>query len=388
MITTPLTAQLVHGAIELEATDRGLRPHRLPRLVRERYADAQLQMMEGQPSGVRIAVVTTAQRLTLQVHATRVAYRGVKRARGNLDVVVDGTLQASHTLAQGDSVELDLQTGTSTFLPGESDHVTVDDLPAGQKTIEIWLPHNEQVDLIALRSDAPVHAVTPSGPVWLHHGSSISHGSNATNPTGIWPVIAAQRAGVRLQNLGFGGSALVDPFIARLIRDTPADLISAKLGINVVNLDGMRLRTFVPAVHGFLDTIRDGHPTTPLLLISPIFCAVHENTPGPGAFDPATLGTDAVQFIATGQPGDTAQGRLTLRVIRTALQEIVAARSDDANLHYLDGQSLYGEADAETYPLPDGLHPSAETHALIGTRFADLAFAAGGPFVNQGKAHE
>jgi hypothetical protein len=388
MITTPLTAELVHGAIELETTDRGLRPHRLPRLVRERYADPQLQMMEAQPSGVRIAVVTAARRLTLEVHATRVAYRGVKRARGNLDVVVDGKLQTSHTLAEGDSVELELQTGTSTFLPGASDHVTVGDLPVGEKTIEIWLPHNEQVDLIALHSDAPVHAVTPAGPVWLHHGSSISHGSNATNPTGIWPVIAAQRAGVQLRNLGFGGSALVDPFIARLIRDTPADLISAKLGINVVNLDGMRLRTFVPAVHGFLDTIRDGHPTTPLLLISPIFCAVHENTPGPGAFDPATLGTDAVQFMATGRPGDTAQGRLTLRVIRTALEEIVEARSDDENLHYLDGQSLYGEADAETDPLPDGLHPSAETHALIGTRFADLAFAAGGPLVNQGWSHE
>jgi hypothetical protein len=379
MITTPLTAELVHGAMELETTDRGLRPHRLPRLVRERFADAQLQLMEAQPSGVRVAVVTTARRLTLEVHATRVAYRGVKRARGNLDVVVDGILHASHTLAEGDSVELDLQTGTSTFVPGRSDRVTVEGLPAGEKNLEIWLPHNEQVDLIGLQSDAHVYAVTPAGPLWLHHGSSISQGSNATNPTGIWPVVAARRAGVRLQNLGFGGSALVDPFIARLIRDTPADLISAKLGINVVNLDGMRLRTFVPAVHGWLDTIRDGHPTTPLLLISPIFCAVHENTPGPGAFDPSTLGTDAVQFMATGQPGDTALGRLTLRVIRTALQEIVDARSDDANLHYLDGQSLYGEADADTCPLPDGLHPSTEAHALIGTRFADLAFRNGRP---------
>ncbi|WP_432947436.1 GDSL-type esterase/lipase family protein [Kribbella sp. CA-253562] len=388
MITTPLTAELVHGALELEATDRGLRPHRLPRRVRERYADAQLQLMEAQPSGVHVAVVTTARRLTLEVHATRVAYRGVKRARGNIDVVVDGIFHTSHTLAEGDSVELDLQTGTNTFVPGSSDSVTVEDLPAGEKNVEIWLPHNEQVDLIGLQSDAPVYAVTPAGPIWLHHGSSISQGSNATNPTGIWPVVAARRAGVRLQNLGFGGSALVDPVIARVMRDTPADLISAKFGINVVNLDGMRLRTFVPAVHGFLDTIRDGHPATPLLLVSPIFCAVHENTPGPGAFDPATLGTDAVQFMATGQPGDTAQGRLTLRVIRSALQEIVEARSDDANLHYLDGLSLYGEADAEVCPLPDGLHPGAETHALIGTRFADLAFTAGGPFVNQGRAHE
>lgn len=82
----------------------------------------------------------------------------------------------------------------------------------------------------------------------------------------------------------------------------------------------MRLRAFVPAVHGFLDTIRDGHPTTPLVLISPIFCAIHEDTPGPGAVDLDTLGTDQVRFIATGHSEGQQQGRLTLRVIREALR--------------------------------------------------------------------
>ena len=53
------------------------------------------------------------------------------------------------------------------------------------------------------------------------------------------------------------------------MRDTPADLISVKIGINLVNTDLMRLRAFGPAVHGFLDTIREGHPSTPLLVVSP-----------------------------------------------------------------------------------------------------------------------
>ncbi len=97
----------------------------------------------------------------------------------------------------------------------------------------------------------------------MHHGSSISQGSNAAHPTGTWPVVAARLAGVELMNLGYGGSALLDPFTARIIRDTPADLISIKIGINLVNADLMRLRAFVPAMHGFLDTIRDGHPATP-----------------------------------------------------------------------------------------------------------------------------
>ncbi len=79
----------------------------------------------------------------------------------------------------------------------------------------------------------------------------------------MWPGVAARIGGVELHNLGLGGSALVDPFTAQVMRGTPADLISVKLGINMVNLDGMRLRTFVPAVHGFLDTIREGHAEIP-----------------------------------------------------------------------------------------------------------------------------
>ena len=74
---------------------------------------------------------------------------------------------------------------------------------------------------------------------------------------------------MELVNLGFGGSALLDPFVARTMRDTPADLISIKIGINLVNADVMRTAGVHPAVHGFLDTIRDGHPDTPLLVVSP-----------------------------------------------------------------------------------------------------------------------
>lgn len=142
----------------------------------------------------------------------------------------------------------------------------------------------------------------------------------------------------------------------------------------------MRLRGFVPAVHGFLDTIRDGHPVTPLLLISPIHCPIHEDTPGAGAIDPTTLGTDSVQFIATGKKGDTTLGRLTLGAVRDALAEIIDSRSEDPNLHYLDGRTLYGRHDAQHHPLPDGLHPDTDTHALMGQRFADNVFGQGGVF--------
>ncbi|MFI6423966.1 GDSL-type esterase/lipase family protein [Promicromonospora sp. NPDC050880] len=379
MFTTPLTAAFLHGTTEVETTARGLRPHRLPLWVRDQFPDPQLLMVEGQPSGVRVVVATSARTVSLVTHPLRVAYRGADRPRGAVDLVVDGEPVASSVLADGDVIEADLATGASEFRPGSSHTTTFDGLPGGDKVVELWLPHNESVELVELRTDAPVTPVEPSRRLWLHHGSSISHGSNATAPTRIWPAVAARLGGVDLHNLGLGGSALVDPFLARVIRDAEADLISLKLGINVVNLDGMRLRTFVPAVHGFLDTIRDGHPDTPIVLASAIFCAIHEDTPGPGAVDPATLGTDQVRFVATGRSEEQRQGKLTLRVIRDALAEVVERRADP-NLHYLDGTTLYGPDDAVEHPLPDALHPDTATHGLIGERFARYAFGTDGPF--------
>ena len=372
MPTTLLTAPFVHGAAELENTARGVRPHRLPGWAREQFPDPQLLMMEAQPSGVRVVFSTTARTVSLVSHPTRLAYRGADRPRGKVDLVIDGAFVASTTLDGGDVVLADLQTGEREFLPGPPHTAAFPELPAGEKLVEVWLPHNESVELVELRTDEPVAPAEPAGPLWIHHGSSISHGSNASSPTRIWPAVAARLGGLTLRNLGFGGSAMVDPFVARVIRDAPADLISVKLGINVVNADLMRLRAFVPAVHGFLDTIRDGHPSTPLVLASPIFCGIHEDTPGPGAVDPETLGTDHVRFIATGRSEDTQQGKLTLRVIRDALAAVAEGR-DDPNLHYLDGTTLYGEDDAETHPLPDALHPDTATHHLIGTRFATYA---------------
>ncbi|GIE78935.1 lipase [Actinoplanes philippinensis] len=376
----PVPSELLRGAAETEVTARGLRPHRLPAWVRDQFPDGQLLSMQSQPSGVRLVFATTATRIELVTHPTRIAYPGVERPRGRVDVRIDGDLALRDELTGGDTIEVDLATGATAFHAGPSHTTTVAGLPAGRRQVEIWLPHNESIELVDLRADAPIEPDTTVRRLWVHHGSSISHGSNATAPSEIWPAVAARRAGVELRNLGLGGSALVDAFLARVIRDSPADLISLKLGINVVNLDGMRVRTFVPAVHGFLDTIRDGHPDVPLVLISPLFCGIHEDTPGPGAIDPASIGSGQVRFLATGTPGDTAGGRLTLQVIRRELRSLADRRAADKNLHFLEGTSLYGPDDAADLPLPDGLHPGAEAHQLIGARFADYAFTGAGPF--------
>ncbi|MEW2442858.1 SGNH/GDSL hydrolase family protein [Micromonospora marina] len=381
-LTTPITAELLRGALDLEQTADGVLPHRLPAWARAQNTDPQLMTAEAMPSGVRVVFRTRATVVELDVLPTKMVYRGTgPRPDGRYDLVVDGRLAGQATAGGGKVLTIDLATGTSGVEPGPVGTVRFADLPATDKEVVIWLPHREITELVALRTDAPVEPAGTAGRrVWLHHGSSISHGSDAESPTGTWPAVAATLAGVELVNLGFSGSALLDPFTARAMRDTAADLISVKIGINVVNADLMRLRAFGPAVHGFLDTIREGHPHTPLLVVSSILCPIQEDTPGPGAVE---FVDGKVRFRATGDPAEVAAGRLTLRVIRAELARIVASRSGaDPNLHYLDGLELYGEADYAELPLPDELHPDPATDRRIGERFAALAFGPERPFAS------
>ncbi|KAA9150927.1 lipase [Amycolatopsis acidicola] len=371
-----ITPDLLRGISELEPTDHGFRPHRLPARARAQAPDQRLIMSESQPSGVRLAFRTEATVVELDTLRTQVAYRGAPAPLdGVYDLLVDGELTGQASVPGGNVLVLDMMTGEASTQPGPVGTVRFDGLPARAKLVEIWLPHNELTELVALRADAPVAAARSDRPIWLHHGSSISHGTGAASPTATWPALAAARGGVELVNLGLGGSALLDPFTARAMRDTAADLISVKIGINVVNADLMRTRAFGPAVDGFLDTIREGHPDTPLLVVSALYCPIHEATPGPGmpAFEDGK-----VRFHATGEPGP---GKLTLEVIREELARIVHRRSaEDPQLSYLDGLELYGPKDFEELPLPDALHPDAATHQRVAARFAQRVFEDGGFF--------
>lgn len=379
-ITTPITADVVRGALELERTDHGLLPHRLPTWAREQVPDPQLLMAESQPSGVRLAFRTAATAIELDTLPTKRVYVGAPpRPDGIYDLVIDGQLVDQGTVPQGRAIVIDMTEGSFEQRDGETGTLRFHGLAPGPKDVEIWLPHSETTELVALRTDAPVEPLPDRGrPVWLHHGSSISAGSEAGSPTTTWPARAAALGGVELTSLGFGGSALLDPFVARTMRDTPADLISIKMGINLVNADVMRKRAFTAGMHGFLDTVRDGHPDTPLLVVSPIWCGVHEATPGPLLPDMSGMKDGQLRFRATGDPAEVPFGRLTLQVIRAELARIVEQRAaSDPHLHYLDGLTLYGEADAVELPLPDDLHPDAATHLLIGERFA-TSFKPGG----------
>ena len=94
MMTSPVLPAYVHGVAELEATERGVRLHRLPGWVRRQFPDGQLLAMDSQPSGARIVLRTTATAIDLVSHPTRLSYRGADRPRGCFDIFINGVCRA------------------------------------------------------------------------------------------------------------------------------------------------------------------------------------------------------------------------------------------------------------------------------------------------------
>ncbi|WP_420120377.1 SGNH/GDSL hydrolase family protein [Nakamurella sp.] len=370
----------IAGQLELLDVDGAWRPVRLPSRRWTHFPPAAefLRAVVEQPAGVRLLVRTAATRLALRVRCTQFRLADQPLPANCFVACVDGTpVATAPTPLDGvRTIGLDSESATTERVRPDS-VVDLGPLPPGDKTVQIWLPQSVTVDLLGLSGDAPVDAAPTDRPVWLHHGSSISHCVEAGEPTSAWPVVAAREANLEVINLGFAGQCMLDPFVADAIAATPADVISLKVGINLVGARAMDRRTFVPALHGFLDRIRAGHPRTPLVLASAILWPGSEDVPGPGTPDIAADGS--FTYRAAGDPADVALGALTLATSREHVRHVAQVRAAAGEpIHYLDGRELYGAADAERSPLPDGLHPDGAIYREMGARFARLVFGPDG----------
>ena len=357
------TTVAAYGALELDERGEGLSPRRLPAWTRPQVPDT-MDVVVRMPSGVRLRFETDSTRVGITLLATNMVTPPAERRPIVCNLETVGQLhRASSDL--GSTIVLDPSSpGDFELIRGPEDTLWFHDLPEGNKSCELWLPHNAFVELRALVIEegagigpAPAESRTR----WVHYGSSISHCMEADEPALIWPAVAARRAGLALQNLGFGGQCHLDQFVARTIRDSDADIISAKVGINVVNMDSMRDRVFASALHGFLDTIREGKPSTPVILVSPIFCPSAEDAPGP------TVPDGNGKFVTIDGHKEIRFGCMSLTTVRKLIADVVSVRGDN-NLHYVDGLTLFGAEDA--VDLPDDLHPNPAGYLRMGERFA------------------
>lgn len=379
MIEVPLATveRLIRGALTVDRTASGIVPTRFPKSAAAQMPDAFTEEVFRQSSGVRLSSVTKASILEVDVCVSQAMFAEIAfpTQPPAFDLVIDGQNHRSkvvdHVSVRTYNSELALisQSGRSIVT------LRFDDLPKTNKVLELWLAQNAIVELCAIRADSELCEAPTLRPTWIHYGSSISHCAMAHGPTHTWPAIAARLGKVELVNLGVGGNCHLDQFVARAIRDSATDCVSLKIGINIASGDTLKHRTLVPAIHGFLDTIRDVHENIPILVISPIICPMLENAPGPLVLNPDGSVYPSNEGLAFSKSKQT----LTLRRMRELLADVVRVRSpEDLNLYYLDGLALFGEADLRE--LTDGVHPSADGYVRMGRRFARAAFSQDGCF--------
>lgn len=225
------------------------------------------------------------------------------------------------------------------------------------KKVELWMDQGQVIwfDSIEIDEKAEISKTEDNRTRWVHYGSSISQSHQASSPSDIWTGIVAQNHNWHLTNLGFSGNCKIEPMMGLLISKVPADIITLKLGINVTR-GGLTTRTFSPNVIGFIRTIREKQPNTPILLISPIY-------------SPPREGNEAPETV------------ISLIDIRQSLQNIVTVCREygDDHIHYIDGLKLFGPE--EISYLPDEVHPSAEGQQILADHFmrelAELGLSIG-----------
>ncbi len=283
------------------------------------------------PVGVRLEMVGDAQ-------AVDIAYQ---TASGNLGYRGDGagvTFSVWRAGRQADEVEAELGDGLIRLRLGAA---------AAERPATIYLPEGM---LPLVRSLTAVHgeiAPAPLNPRWLAYGDSTTQGWIASGPAQAWAAIAARKARLDLVNLGFARSGRGEIASAEQVAALDADVITISYGTSCWSRVPHSTAMIEAGLDAFLDVVRQGHPETPVIVISPVIRPEGED-------EPNRLGA-------------------TLDDIRRTIEAVTGwrIREGDSNLALLSGRDVIDKEH-----LTDGIYPGDEGHKRIAAAVGKYLFAA------------
>jgi hypothetical protein len=304
--------------VSLEKSREGVKPWRTFHADRELYHPVLMERTQ-KASGVRLAFYSN----TTSLAATIAPWNEPTK----VDICCDGKLITTLELKEG------------------QDHWNTTGLSPKRKLVEIWASPNAHVTLKKLEIDqgASLSRYIDKRPRWATYGSSVTQCSISKSPVHTWPAVVARHCNFNLINLGFSGECVLDAMVARVMRDLPLDFISMEIGPNIYGYNALNERSFRSSVMAFVQIVREGHPDTPYVLMSPIYYAVGETVKNVAGF--------------------------TMQMMRqelAAAAETIRARGD-RNFYFVDGQTVLGPEHAPL--MPDGCHPTPEGYVIMGENF-------------------
>jgi lysophospholipase L1-like esterase len=325
MKTIKLSEEYFQGAVSLEWIDDSVQPWRIDYRERPLIHDGVIETAQ-ENAGIKIGLKTTSKSFRLQVTANNKQLPDLFPT--NYDLVVNNEIVETVTFKEGDTSVM------FTKLPGA-------DIP-----VEVWLNHNFSAKLglyIEVDDDCRCEPYFPPKKSWLCYGSSITHSRRGHSPAQTWPGIVARQTNLANINLGYAGQCMMEPLVAKQISEQRFDYISLCLGINCYGGGVYSPRSFQQMALGFISRIREHHPDTPLLLVSPIY--------SPGRETKKTNG-------------------LSLQDMRHELETGVALwqqHMNDQNIHYLSGLEIFGKN--SVHLMPDDLHPDGDGMYVMADNF-------------------
>lgn len=216
----------------------------------------------------------------------------------------------------------------------ENEAVLCSNLGTGTHDFMLYLPLYNGVASVELGVPTGSGSIVPTPPrattatPIVFYGTSITQGGCASRPGMAYPAILGRRLGRPVINLGFSGSARMEPPVAGTlasIRPSPAVFVIDALP----NMNGALVTDRAAAL---VHTIRAAHPATPILLVEDrIYASVH-----------------------TGLMHAQAEANRTNReALRHVYETLVAAGV--TGLHYLEAGEQLGDDGEDTV---DGSHPT------------------------------
>jgi lysophospholipase L1-like esterase len=278
-----------------------------PRLPADTWAQAKI------PVGVRLELVGDEVEIAYRTQTDDLGYRGDGAGR---------TFAAWRGAEQVDEDKAELGEGSVKLSLG-----------SGGERATVYLPEGMKPEILDVVGDVEPG---PPGPRWIVYGDSVAEGWIASSPAMAWPAIVGRERELDAINMGYAGAARGEIGSAEHVAEVDADVITIAYGTNCWTRTPHSAAMVETSFAAFLDVVRQGHPETPIVVVSPIVRPDAETTAN-------RLGA-------------------SLEDIRAAIEDETREHvsSGDVNLELIPGRHLVHESQ-----LGDGIHPNDDGHRAL-----------------------